>query len=333
MDKIGEKIRFIIKKYKENFVKINKEERYKWEAIAWYKKYWDINAENWAEMVETSFKKAYNLLNSGMYFAGKMLVEFSKEAPEKVRELFRILYNEELSFELRYEKFAAVFKEYTAELQNRDGKKYNSYQDAHAISVYLAFEYPEKYFIYKAGIYDKMSARIGFVGETTKLGKFKSHQQMCEMILREIQDDQELQELSRNRLDETCYNDEAFHLLALDIAYYGAAYMKESDFSQGADTQSVQYWPSLEEYNPNLSVEDWQSFLKEDAKEYPSSLQMLKTMLELGGEATCKKLSEVLGGHASSYIGLATGLGKRVKKKYDLPPCMGKMSVIFPLLF
>ena len=94
------------------------------------------------------------------------------------------------------------------------------------------------------------------------------------------------------------------------------------------------WWPSLSEYNPNISTDKWLDFLSKDVKKYPSTLKMLATMLELGGEATCKKLSEVLGGHHSTYIGRATGLGERVKKEYGLPPCMdGDKERFFPVAF
>lgn len=103
---------------------------------------------------------------------------------------------------------------------------------------------------------------------------------------------------------------------------------KAFEFAEGEDdVVSVPktndgWWPSLEEYNPNISTSEWVDFLKTDSKTYPLTLKMLGTILELGGEATCKKLSEVLGGHHSTYISRATGLGERVKKHFNLPPCM-----------
>ena len=52
-----EKLHFIIENYKEDFERINKEERYKWEAIGWYKKHWDVEAEDFAGMLEKAFGK------------------------------------------------------------------------------------------------------------------------------------------------------------------------------------------------------------------------------------------------------------------------------------
>lgn len=99
-------------------------------------------------------------------------------------------------------------------------------------------------------------------------------------------------------------------------------------------SSSNEWWPSLDEYNPNISKKDWIDFLKADCKKYPLTLKMLLTMLELGGESTCKKLSEVLGGHPSTYISRATGLGERLKKQFNLPPCMDEENErFFPIPF
>ena len=220
---VSEKLKFIIGKYKENFDTVNKQERYKWEAVAWYKQHWDIEADDFGKMVTVAFEKADNLLASGMYYAYKMLCDFATAKPEKSRELFRTLYNEDLPLSERYDAFRVGVDEYMSELKASSGKEYNHYQDLHAISVYLFFEYPEKHFIYKSTMYTKMRDRIGFVEEKSSLKsvvkKYDNHARMCELILKEIEDDVELREMSEKRLDDSCFRDEKYHLLAMDIAY------------------------------------------------------------------------------------------------------------------
>ena len=332
---VSDKLKFIIGKYKENFATVDKQERYKWQAVAWYKQHWDLDATDFAQMVTVAFEKADNLLASGMYYAYKMLTEFANADPENVREIFRTLYDESIPFADRYDTFRGECDSYIKQLKAQTGKDYNHYQDLHAISVYLFFEYPEKYFIYKSTMYTKMRERIGFVEEKSNeksiVRKYENHARMCELILEEIHDDTELRELSEKRLDDTCYKDEQYHLLAMDIAYYGGIYMEDEDF--GRDKE-ITYWPSLEEYDPEMSAEQWKSFLIEDCKEYPSTLKMLKTMLELGGEATCNKLAEVLGSNAQAWSSRGSSLGRRAKNKYNLPPCFdGDVERFFPIPF
>lgn len=94
------------------------------------------------------------------------------------------------------------------------------------------------------------------------------------------------------------------------------------------------YWPSFEEYDPKISADDWVLFLQEDKKAYPFTLEMLKAILELGGEATCKKVGELLGEPPSSCVSRGNMLGKRAKNKYKLPPCMdGEKERYFPIPF
>lgn len=101
-----------------------------------------------------------------------------------------------------------------------------------------------------------------------------------------------------------------------------AAWTTTKNKSETEKECSSPYWPSLDEYNPNISADEWVVFLKEDRKAYPSTLEMLKAMLELGGEATCKKIGELLGEHPSSCISRGNTLGRRAKIKFGLPPCM-----------
>ena len=53
----------------------------------------------------------------------------------------------------------------------------------------------------------------------------ESYTRMCQLILEEVQEDSELMEMSRARLDSSCYQDEAYHLLTMDIVYFGSVYM------------------------------------------------------------------------------------------------------------
>lgn len=334
---VSDKIHFILEKYKRDFEKVDKDERYKWEAVKWYKDHWDISAIDFGEMVTVAFEKAANLLTAGMYYAYKMLVDYSKAYPEKARSLFKILYDEEISLEQRYSDFQNEFKDYIKELQKETGKTYNHYQDLHAISVYLSFEYPEKYFIYKYKMYKSVKDKIGFVEEkkSSIIGKIENYSRMCELILKEINEDDELKNLSSARLNGECYKDPEYHILTIDIVFYGYYYL-QNDITENKDEDIMDYtyWPDYTEYDPEISPEEWESFLAEDKKDYPSTLKMLKCMLDFGGEMTCKQLSRELGGHPSAYVARGNFLGQRAKKKFELPPCMdGDIERFFPVAF
>ncbi len=323
-NKTNFKIREIVNAYKADFKRIDEEERYKWEAIKHYKNNWNIDANDFAEMLEKAFSKTYNLLTAGQYFARKMLVAFSKEHPEEVRSLFKMLYDESLPLAKRFDDFRAGFDAFT------EGQKINHYQDLHAVSVYLTFEYPEKYYIYKYGVWTEFLKNIGETIPSTsgkhETFKIESSNKLCDEILNVVLEEAELCSMSRSRLDNSCYEDPKYRMLAFDIMFYGSNYESEENDS---------WWPSLEEYNPNLSKEDWIKYILEIEKpEHPCPMQMLRAMMELGGIASCKQLSQKFGGTVSYYVGCTMNLGRRVKKFFNLPPCKdGEQERYFPFPF
>ena len=73
----GKSRRFYGSHVQEHFDAIDQGERYKWEAIAWYKKHWKIDSPNFAQMLEEAFGKAKNLLASAMYYPYRMIVASS----------------------------------------------------------------------------------------------------------------------------------------------------------------------------------------------------------------------------------------------------------------
>lgn len=103
-------------------------------------------------------------------------------------------------------------------------------------------------------------------------------------------------------------------------------YKKQSLFVKESSTEGIidsTWWPPLKDYNPKMSKEDWKKYILEvELPNQSNSIQMLKAMMALNGEASCKRLSQLYGGTASAYIAYAVGLGKRTKKYFNLPPCM-----------
>ena len=239
-DSVNEKIRMVIEKYKTEFAETDSKERYKWEGIGWYKSHWNIDAPDFAAMAELAFRKMANLLTSGMYYPYKMLVEFAQADPEAVRELFRMLYNEELPLAQRYTAFREGFENYIKQRRKQEtdqNRTLQHFQDLRAVMVYLTCEYPETYYLFKSRVFAAFRDRIGYVEEKPKqksvVWKVESYTRMCRLILEEIQKDPELMEMSRSRLDDDCYQDEAYHLLTADIVFFGSVYMSEEEFKGG----------------------------------------------------------------------------------------------------
>jgi len=96
-----------------------------------------------------------------------------------------------------------------------------------------------------------------------------------------------------------------------------------------------EWWPSHSEYNPGLTKEDWKKYLREiEIPNHPSPMKMLKEMMEIGGIASCKQLSDRYGETPKFYAGCVMNLGRRVKNYFNLPACMdGDQERYFPFPF
>lgn len=224
----------VISAYKADFDHVRENECYKWQAVKWYKDHWDIEAKDFTTMFTSAFSKADNLLTAGMYYPYKMLCQFSEMQPEEVRNMFRTLYDEDKPLAERYTAFRSKCDELLVEYRNGAGdraKVKNHYQDLHAVSVYLSFEYPETYFVYKYKVYKSFRDLIGFTEEKEKnksdVWKLENYNRMCRAVLDVVNGDAELIRLSNAKMDNDCYPDEAHHLLALEIVYFGGIYMRD----------------------------------------------------------------------------------------------------------
>ena len=334
VDTVTDRILFVIDHYKANFGAVNKDEHYKWEALGWYKKHWNIDAEDFASMLADAFSKTANLLSSGMYYPYKMITEYAQADPEEVRRIFKLLHDENIPLAERYHLFRDSCKARIDQIMNEQPgreKALNHYQDLRAVMVYLTFEYPEKYYLFKSTMYSDFRDRIGFREEKTNqssvIGKVDNFFRMCAMILEKVKMDQELISMHKSRLDEDCYSDDALHLLTMDIVYYGSNYMSEEDFKKRPITKTeTTYWPSLEEYSPGITKDMWISVLSDPAITTPENLDMLKKILELGGESTCAHLAEVYGKTHSYYNKLGSSYGEKVKKRFNCPDCPDRES-------
>ena len=56
------RLKDVLAHYKQNFVSTQwGNEKYKWEAVKWFQDNWDVNAQNFPEMLNRSLDKTFNL--------------------------------------------------------------------------------------------------------------------------------------------------------------------------------------------------------------------------------------------------------------------------------
>ena len=78
-------------------------------------------------------------------------------------------------------------------------------------------------------------------------------------------------------------------------------------------------YPRYYEYDVNITKEQWVELLKDPEIFFDKNIEHLKCLYSFDNHAaTCKEVSQILGGTSNTYVGLATNLAKRVAKKLNL---------------
>ena len=229
-----EKLNDFIYNYKNEFDTFKEQESIKWRAIKIFQDNWNIDASNFIEMFNESFKGAISLLNyHKAYLPLTMINQFAEYDVERVRGMFKNLFDENLDLKDRYIFFIEEANKILKEMNN-DSK---SNQDLHSISVYLSFRYPDKYYIYKNDIVKKVSKALGssLYDRTNNLGKekldidiYSKYNYFCNSILKFILKDNDLLKLNRDYLQKDFYNDSKKHVLLWDILYFAGLKEKEN---------------------------------------------------------------------------------------------------------
>ena len=153
-------------------------------------------------------------------------------------------------------------------------------------------------------------------------GKFADNiiggKQLYDDVCKHLQRDEDMKRIMSECITDSCYPDPQMRTLTIDFGFYISRYLYDSE------TVNIDgWWPSLKDYNPELTKEDWKKYINEaELPNHASPIKMLIGMMNLGGEASCKKLSSVYGGSPYFYVGCAMNLGRRVKKYFNLSACM-----------
>jgi hypothetical protein len=205
----------LIKRYKE--FKRNEghsEEFYKYEAIQHFQQNWNINAEDFAGMLKFALSKHVNLIYNLAYTAINFV---AKNKPVETRKLFENLFDESRNLKVRIQLFSNEIEKLIKSID----PKLNGMQDERAISIYLTFQYPEKYTFYKNSFYTKFCELLG----ENKAGKGEKYIHYLKLVKefkeKYIQGDKELWQLTNATLPENAWKDENLNILAQDVLYVG----------------------------------------------------------------------------------------------------------------
>jgi len=160
IEQIQENIADYIGNYVEHVLKdvtfYQKDEGYKFQAVATFQKEFNLKSKNWLPMIERALKDAYNLVQSGHYFPKRMLMRYIQWDERFVRKEFEKLLLGKEDVVRRIDNFIFNFQE---KFPPR-GRYKQSYFDYRFLSFFLASYKPDKYFYIKSSDYKKFAKQI-----------------------------------------------------------------------------------------------------------------------------------------------------------------------------
>ena len=306
----------VLAQYKQNFVsKQWGKEKYKWEAVKWFHDNWNVNAPDFAEMLNRSLDKTDNLLASAKNFPKGMIVGFAKSALEEVRAMFLSLYDENKDV---YERVNAFKMQSTVLLEKYGNGAAQHYQYENAVSTYLWLRFPDKYYIYKFGEVKTVASELE-ADYRFKKGAYadniRNFLKLYDEISAALKEDTELVNLFQSQLTDTCYPDPELKTLTIDVGFYISRYYAQKDI----DAVVTDDWYGAD-FDPGLSVDDWMKLLKDESVFTTGALEIMKRIKACGGAASCKQLSDTYGNTTAFYNFGSVALAKRVCAAAGISP-------------
>lgn len=306
--------------YKQDFTSRQwPNEKYKWVAVKWFQDNWDVNAPDFAKMLDRSLDKTYNLLASRNNFPRRMIVQLAEAAPEEVRAMFIALFDESRDIVERIDAFKTQ-SSILLEKYRKDASHH--YQHENAISTYLWLRYPDKYYIFKFGevsiVANELETDYQFKKGAYAIN-IRNFLHLYDEICESIKEDTELVKLFQSLLTEKCYPDSELKTLTIDVCFYiSRKFSKMRSKAVNNDGEDEQ------EDAPGLTVPKWVELLNDRTVFTNSALEIMKRMKDYGGTASCAQLAVKYGETPDFYHSGSAALARRISEATGIVPEIGE---------
>ncbi|WP_298328398.1 AAA family ATPase [uncultured Dokdonia sp.] len=259
-----ERIQELIKDYKKTLLNGGKRvEIYKWDAILHFQDNWDPRAQDFHKMLQEALAKRENLLFQNTF---GFLTKLGENFPNKLKNLLDCIYKEQDEFYTVYSNSRALADEYIVDLRKILNKENLNHQlDERAISFFLTLRNPEKYYLYKADVYNTICDYLDREKEK-KIGyKYKDFENIGDQFEAIIELDTELVSLYSEQIpDKVKFNSNK--LIFQDIIYNVLVIDKSnSDFKTYMSRLFVDIKEDLESEEHPLAKHRW---LDHNSKNY-----------------------------------------------------------------
>ena len=232
-------LRSLIQAYISERESFFEREKYKWEAVKAFQENYLRNDISLEERLKASFDVANNLLGSTNYYPAGMLLTFAREKTQETQDCLDRLFNVALPLSDKVTSFINGMENIFQTLKQngygdwKDRTNLQSFQDPHAISVYLSLKYPHKYYFYKWTIFKTVADKVGYtIKSKDKVDKLIEYYDFCETVKSEILKEKDFLKDYRNKLKVSGLSDDSYNILTQDFIYAVARYMNADAFQK-----------------------------------------------------------------------------------------------------
>lgn len=241
------KLKSFIKEYKENWLDINRREIYKWKAIKQFQDNFFNKEVPFKDRIKVAFSKHKNLLvYRDKYLPLGMLNDVANVRSEDVERFFNALFDESTNLKTRVETYMSDFENIVKQLKKIKYKGWNkqenlkTYQNTHAISVYLAMRHPRSYYIYQSGVFNKFSKVVGYKikhGINEDVERYLEFNDLCEVVKKALLKEKGFISYYDGWLKDNNFDDANYNLLTQDFIYAVGAYLNNIPTEQESDEE------------------------------------------------------------------------------------------------
>ncbi len=227
-----------IEKY-ELFHDAEGHELYKWAALSHFQKYWDLDAENFGEMVKASFEEGENQIDGshskpvgGIVY----LCAQGEEIQEKIRSLFRALFAPDNSdYQIRQKKAESFVEEMNKLLKETAPDQWKYHQSMRSAILFLSFADPGDNYMYREFEAKAFAEYVEFEQDILVNDRLDLplYYEMCDELVAQLQQQTELCQMVADDLASMTDGDQEsagvdidddYHILAYDIIHCAHAY-------------------------------------------------------------------------------------------------------------
>ena len=226
----------LIQAYIKNWDFINSEEIYKWESVKQFNEsFFKMNLPI-HERIKQAFSKADNLLVSASSYPLAVLIEVAEDKPMQIEAMLSNLFDESKPLRERMDAYMSEFNniikimkdEGHSDWKERDNVK--SFQDAHAISVYLAMRYPQTHYIYQWKVFNAYASIADCETCDDAIERYLMFMQLCETVKAELMKEEAFISFYNGWLKEKKFIDPNYNLLTQDFIYAVATYLNSEKY-------------------------------------------------------------------------------------------------------